>query len=67
MNESSRVLESNGLYVDDLSRIRVLDPETADASGLLSNHIVMTNNIISQSRRKLQPITMLLTLMILYL
>merc|ERR1711953_260403 len=32
MNESSRVLESNGLYVDDLSRIRVLDPETADAS-----------------------------------
>ena len=35
MNESSRVLESNGLYVDDLSRIRVLDPETADASGFI--------------------------------
>ena len=33
MNESHKVLESNGLYVDDLSRVRVVDPEIADASG----------------------------------
>ena len=36
MNESHKVLESNGLYVDDLSRVRVVDPEIADASGKIS-------------------------------
>ena len=35
LDESQKVLANQGLFVDDLSRIRVLDPETADASGLL--------------------------------
>jgi len=33
LDQSKKVLESQGLFVDDLSRIRVVDPETADASG----------------------------------
>ena len=40
MNESHKVLESNGLYVDDLSRVRVVDPEIADASGKYPQEIV---------------------------
>lgn len=35
LDQSKKVLESQGLFVDDLSRIRVVDPETADASGLI--------------------------------
>ena len=35
LDESQKVLANQGLFVDDLSRIRVLDPETADASGQL--------------------------------
>merc|ERR1712130_338711 len=32
LDQSRKILESEGLFVDDLSRVRVLDPETADAS-----------------------------------
>ena len=42
MNESHKVLESNGLYVDDLSRVRVVDPEIADASGKYPQEITLT-------------------------
>ena len=39
LDESTKVLEQNGLYVDDLSRVRVVDPETADASGRLASRL----------------------------
>lgn len=39
LDESQKVLANQGLFVDDLSRIRVLDPETADASGKLLNSL----------------------------
>ena len=32
LDESTKVLESHGLYVDDLSRVRVVDQDTADSS-----------------------------------
>jgi hypothetical protein len=32
-DQSNKILENENLFVDDLSRIRVIDPETADASG----------------------------------
>merc|ERR1711911_336765 len=44
MNESHKVLESNGLYVDDLSRVRVVDPEIADAS---DNTKAATDNFVA--------------------
>ena len=52
MNESHKVLESNGLYVDDLSRVRVVDPEIADASGKRSQ-VILHPGI---SDRRAQPI-----------